>query len=56
MKKKKGTSFDIEFFIDFDPNLKELIVEIKQLDAMGFEIPDLARNFALNVCFFFLKI
>ena len=35
--------------MDFDPNLSEIVSETKYLEQLGFSVPELARNVALQV-------
>lgn len=34
--------------MDFDPNLAEIITETKYMEQLGFVVPELARNVALQ--------
>lgn len=36
------------FAINFPPALKEIIIETKYLEQLGFSVPELARNVALQ--------
>ena len=36
--------------VDFDPKLGEIIAETKYMEMLGFSVPELARNVALQVC------
>lgn len=35
--------------VDFDPKLAEIIAETKYMEMLGFSVPELARNVALQV-------
>ncbi len=41
---------EIKYLVDFDPSLSEVISETKYLETLGFIVPELARNVALQVC------
>ncbi|CAD5121743.1 DgyrCDS10220 [Dimorphilus gyrociliatus] len=49
-------TFEVNFNVEFDPALKELIVEIKQLELMGFKIPELLRSLALQETHYLKKV
>ena len=40
---------DIKYEVDFDPVLTEIIAETKYMEQLGFSVPELARNVALQV-------
>jgi len=40
---------DIKYLVDFDPVLAEIITETKYMEQLGFGVPELARNVALQV-------
>lgn len=40
------------YWVDFDPLLREFIQESKNLELLGFAVPELARNVALQVNLF----
>ena len=35
--------------VDFDPVLAEIVTETKYMEQLGFSVPELARNVALQV-------
>ena len=35
--------------VDFDPKLGEIMAETKYMEMLGFSVPELARNVALQV-------
>ncbi|XP_076453104.1 dynein axonemal heavy chain 10-like [Babylonia areolata] len=39
---------DIKYVVDFDPKLGEIIAETKYMEMLGFSVPELARNVALQ--------
>jgi dynein heavy chain len=39
----------IKYIVDFDPKLAEIIAETKYMEMLGFSVPELARNVALQV-------
>ena len=41
---------EIKYVVDFDPKLGEIIAETKYMEMLGFSVPELARNVALQVC------
>lgn len=43
---------DIKYVVDFDPKLGEIIAETKYMEMLGYSVPELARNVALQVCCF----
>jgi hypothetical protein len=40
---------EIRYVVDFDPELARIITETKYLEHLGFAVPELARNVALQV-------
>ena len=44
---------EIKYVVDFDPKLGEIMAETKYMEMLGFSVPELARNVALQVslCF-----
>ena len=38
-----------KYVVDFDIKLAEIIAETKYMEALGFMVPELARNVALQV-------
>ena len=40
---------EIKYVVDFDPVLAEIITETKYMEQLGFSVPELARNIALQV-------
>ncbi|PVD32839.1 hypothetical protein C0Q70_08286 [Pomacea canaliculata] len=43
-----GSPADIKYVVDFDPKLAEIIAETKYMEMLGFSVPELARNVALQ--------
>ena len=41
----------IKYLVDFDPLLGEIITETKYMEQLGFPVPELGRNVALQVLF-----
>jgi len=39
----------VKYIVDFDPMLVEIISETKYMEQLGFSVPELARNVALQV-------
>ena len=39
---------EIKYLVDFDPALSEIITETKYMEQLGFSVPELARNVALQ--------
>ena len=39
----------LKYLVDFDPQLTEIISETKYMEQLGFSVPELARNVALQV-------
>ncbi len=44
-----GTQKEIKYLVNFDRSLSECISETKYLETLGFVVPELARNVALQV-------
>ena len=44
-----GHHRDVKYVVDFDPSLAEIITETKYIEQLGFSVPELARNVALQV-------
>ena len=44
-----GLGADSKYVVDFAPDLSEIITETKYMEQLGFSIPELARNVALQV-------
>ena len=42
-------SKEVKYIVDFDPELARIITETKYLEQLGFAVPELARNVALQV-------
>lgn len=40
---------NVQYVVDFAPELGEIITETKYLEQLGFQVPELARNVALQV-------
>ena len=40
---------ETKYVVDFDPVLAEIITETKYMEQLGFHVPELARNIALQV-------
>lgn len=40
---------EVKYIVDFDPMLAEIISETKYMEQLGFSVPELARNVALQV-------
>ncbi|ESO91629.1 hypothetical protein LOTGIDRAFT_122204, partial [Lottia gigantea] len=45
---QSGSLFEIKYLVDFDPQLHEIIAETKYMEQLGFSVPELARNVALQ--------
>jgi len=43
--------YEVKYVVDFDPQLAEIISETKYMETLGFSVPELARNVALQVSF-----
>ena len=41
--------YEVKYLVDFDPLLSEIISETKYMEQLGFSVPELARNVALQV-------
>ena len=41
---------NVQYVADFAPELGLIIMETKYLEQLGFQVPELARNVALQVC------
>ena len=41
---------NLQYLADFAPELGLIIMETKYLEQLGFQVPELARNVALQVC------
>ena len=39
----------VKYLVDFDPVLAQIITETKYMEQLGFAVPELARNVALQV-------
>ena len=44
-----GHQKESKYIVDFDPLLGTIITETKYVEQLGFIVPDLARNIALQV-------
>ncbi len=40
---------EVKYLVDFDPSLVQIVSETKYLEQLGFSVPELARNVALQV-------
>ncbi|XP_052801261.1 dynein axonemal heavy chain 10-like isoform X3 [Mya arenaria] len=40
--------YEVKYLVDFDPQLGEIIAETKYMEQLGFSVPELARNVALQ--------
>ena len=40
---------EIKYVVDFDPKLGEIMAETKYMEMLGFSVPELAHNVALQV-------
>lgn len=38
----------IKYVVDFDPEISEIITETKLMENLGFSVPEIARNVALQ--------
>ena len=47
-----GSHVDVQYVVDFAPELYEIITETKYMEQLGFHVPELARNVSLQVGFF----
>ena len=43
-----GHHKQLKYLVDFDPALAEIITETKYMEQLGFSVPELARNVALQ--------
>ncbi|XP_067660223.1 dynein axonemal heavy chain 10-like [Haliotis asinina] len=43
-----GNAFHIKYVVDFDPQLAEIVAETRYMEQLGFPVPELARNVALQ--------
>lgn len=43
---------ETKYVVDFDFRLAEIIAETKYVESLGFTVPELARNVALQVCIY----
>lgn len=41
--------YEVKYIVDFDPMLAEIVAETKYMEQLGFSVPELARNVALQV-------
>ena len=44
-----GHQKEVKYLVDFDPTLAEIITETKYMEQLGFSVPELSRNVALQV-------
>jgi dynein heavy chain len=44
-----GHQKETKYLVDFDPTLREIVTETKYMETLGFSVPELARNVALQV-------
>ena len=44
-----GCHVDVQYVVDFAPELYEIITETKYMEQLGFHVPELARNVSLQV-------
>ncbi|NXK51465.1 DYH10 protein, partial [Chauna torquata] len=38
----------VQFIVNFSPRLQEIIIETKYMEQLGFPVPEIARNVALQ--------
>jgi len=38
----------VRYVVDFDPEITEIITETKMMENLGFSVPEIARNVALQ--------
>ena len=50
------TGGEVKYVVDFASELSEIVTETKYMEQLGFSIPELARNVALQVCTFLFLI
>ena len=43
-----GHHKETKYVVDFDPVLAEIVTETKYMEQLGFSVPELARNVALQ--------
>ena len=43
-----GHQKEIKYVVDFDADLAEIITETKYMEQLGFSVPELGRNVALQ--------
>ena len=51
-----GAHVEAKYLVDFDPALTEIVTETKYMEQLGFPVPELARNVALQVNLYVLHI
>lgn len=42
------TEKKIKYVVDFDPEITEIVTETKMMENLGFSVPEIARNVALQ--------
>ena len=47
--------YEVKYIVDFDSMLAEIVSETKYMEQLGFSVPELARNVALQVSSFILQ-
>ncbi|ELU10552.1 hypothetical protein CAPTEDRAFT_221643 [Capitella teleta] len=43
-----GHQKETKYLVDFDPTLREIVTETKYMETLGFSVPELSRNVALQ--------
>lgn len=44
-----GRTVEIQYILNFHPKINEIITESKYMEQLGYVLPDIARNLALQV-------
>ncbi|XP_064619187.1 dynein axonemal heavy chain 10-like isoform X2 [Lineus longissimus] len=47
-KEDGENQMELKYMVDFDPQLAEIVTETKHMEQLGFSVPELARNVALQ--------
>jgi dynein heavy chain len=49
-----GRKVDIKYILNYNTKINEIITESKYMEQLGFPLPEIARNLALQVCQIFI--
>ena len=49
--KTKGRTVEIKYILNFNTKINEIITEAKYIEQLGYVLPEIARNLALQVMF-----